>query len=224
MYLLIIAILLALFSLGLFWRFKRARLQKQERTQQLLAWAARHKAMDPVLQQWILRLPADEAGVLLDLVNGYCTSLNWELDWLFAPQIAKAPVLKAALEDSVSAYANSILGSLQMAEDVDAYKAYLAFDRKPVARKQRTLVQHLYARIDEQNGTRSAKKVLGRFRSAKVTRQQKISAIRQAFEHDPAGAMVHLKETLASKVDMDIQQRQQIPTQIAQSLRAEEMA
>ena len=193
---LIIIILLSLFILGVIWRRKRDRQHKQARIQQLRTWAAHHQAIEPTLQQWMLRLPAAEAEVLLDLLNGYCTSLNWELGWLFAPQIEKAPALQAALAESVSAYAQTILRSLQMAEDVRAYHAYLAFDKKPTARKHRELVQQLYAKIDNQGATAPAKKFFRRFGKKTATRQQQIDAIRQAFERDPAHTMALLKETL----------------------------
>ncbi|MCB0081584.1 MAG: hypothetical protein KDE47_11665, partial [Caldilineaceae bacterium] len=133
----ILVLITILFVIGVWWRRSRAAKQRRLQIEQLRQWAADHDALEPPLQQWIQRLPANQAQVLWEMLDGYCTSLHWELNWLFAPQIKKAPELKMALEESVSAYARAILHSLQMEVDVAAYHAYVAFDQNPNTRKQR---------------------------------------------------------------------------------------
>ncbi|MEZ4713388.1 MAG: hypothetical protein R3A44_39745 [Caldilineaceae bacterium] len=169
---------------------------RRRQIEQLRSWAAAHSALEAPLQEWILRLPPTEAEVLWGLLDGYCTSLNWELSWLFAPQIAKAPALKAVLEESVSAYARAIVHSLQMEADVAAYQAYSAFAKNPTARKQRHLVEQLYQKIDDAHLTPPTKRLLGRLGSKKVSTKNKAAAIQQAFERDPARAMAALKQVL----------------------------
>jgi hypothetical protein len=220
MLLLIVIILLSVLVLGVFWRRRRERKQKQQRIEQLRTWAAQHQALDPVVQAWIQSLTASEAEVLVELLNGYCTSLNWELGWLFAPQIKKAPVLHDALEESVSAYAHAILRSLQLEADVRAYQAYLAFDKKPDARKQRALVQQLHAKVDDHGLAPSPGGFLRRFRRKEVTRQEQIAAIRHAFERDPAQTMALLKETLVDEADAVVRRLHADPAASAPSVSA----
>jgi len=202
----IILILLLLTLMATLFRRWQRRKRKQASISQLQRWAAEHQALDPTLQKWMTRLSAQEAEVLFDLLNGYCTSLNWELAWLFAPQIKKAPVLQALLEENVSAYARAILLSLQMEEDVRAYQAYVTFERRPTARSQQTLVEQLYHKVDQGGLTPPVKRLLGRFSRKGVTTKQQVTAIQQAFERDPAQAMELLKETLTNDATLVVQQ------------------
>ncbi|MEZ4734838.1 MAG: hypothetical protein R3E79_47705 [Caldilineaceae bacterium] len=203
-------------------RRQRNRRRKQTLTQQLYTWADQTLTLDPELQQWIHRLPAAEASVLVNLLTGYCTSLNWELAWLFAPQIERAPVLKQALEESVSAYARAILTSLQMEEDVRAYQVYLAFARKPTARHQRRLVQRLYPKVQTGKGGLGAAeprewRFLPKFSTGKKnkantrppTHKEQIAAIQRAFDQNPVYAMEALKEVLAEEAAQTIAQARQ---------------
>ncbi|MCB0107634.1 MAG: hypothetical protein KDE53_17055, partial [Caldilineaceae bacterium] len=143
---------------------------------------------------------------LLDLLDGYCKSLNWELRWLFAPQIKKAPALRLALEESVSAYVRAILHSLQMEADIQAYQAYVAFEKNPTGRKQRTLVQQLYQKVNDDHFTPPTKRLLGRFRRKDPTTKAQVAAIQQAFERDPARTMALLKDVLAADAVVTVAQ------------------
>ncbi len=205
----IIIFLLLFLMLTTFWRRRQARRRKQASVLQLRTWAAEHQALDPALQQWMKRLSATEAEVLFDLLNGYCTSLQWELTWLFAPQIKKAPALQAILEENVSAYARTILLALQMEADVQAYQAYVAFEQKPTDRSHRTLVEQLYVKVDDGGLTPQVKRFWGRFSRKGVTTKQQVTAIQQAFERDPAKAMAFLKEALSNDAAEVVQQARQ---------------
>ncbi len=219
MFLLIIIFLLLLLTLTTFWRRRQERQQKRAHILQLRAWAADHQALEPALQQWITRLSAKEAELLFDLLSGYCASLQWELTWLFAPQIKKAPALQAVLEESVSTYARTILVALQMEVDVQAFQTYVAFAQKPTARSHRPLVEQLYHKVDQGGLTPPAKRLWSRFSRKGTTTKQQITAIQQAFERDPAKAMEFLKETLSTDAAVIVQQvRQELaPTLLASS-------
>lgn len=206
---LILFIIVLFFGVGLFWRRARTRKQRVLRIAQLRQWAADHGALEPALQQWIQRLPADKAQILLELLDGYCASLNWELNWLFAPQIAKAPELKLVLEESVSAYARAILHSLQMEADVAAYQAYVALEKDPNARKQQPLVEQLYEKVNHEQLTPPTKRFFGRFSRKGASAKAKIAAIQQAFDRDPALAMAALKEVLAADAGITVAQVRQ---------------
>ncbi|MEZ4664711.1 MAG: hypothetical protein R2911_44830 [Caldilineaceae bacterium] len=206
---LLILLIIALFAVGMVWRRTRAAKQRRQQIAQLRRWATEHNALEPALQQWIQRLSTTEAEVLLELLNGYCTSLNWELNWLFAPQIQKAPALKMVLEESVSAYARAILHSLQMEADVAAFHAYVAFEKKPNARKQRPLVQQLYAKVNDAQLTPPTKRFLGRFARKEASTKAQVAAIQQAFERDPARAMAALKQVLATEAAFTVAQVRQ---------------
>ncbi|MEZ4868198.1 MAG: hypothetical protein R3C14_43120 [Caldilineaceae bacterium] len=217
-------LILLLLGLGYLMRRRQQQQRKQTLTRQLYAWASQTPTLEPDLQQWIQRLPAPEAAVLVDLLSGYCASLNWELAWLFAPQIERAPTLKQALEESVIAYARAILTGLQMEEDVRAYQAYLAFARKPTARKQRPLVQKLYPKLQaEAPPARAASSKLSwlPWSSAKqkantkqksLSRKEQITVIQRAFDHNPARAMELLKEVLAEEAASTVAQAKQQAT------------
>lgn len=206
MFLLMIIFLLLLLALTTFWRRRQERKQKRASVLQLRAWAAGHQALDPALQQWIARLSANEAELLFDLLNGYCTSLQWELTWLFTPQIKKAPALQSIVEESVSHYARTILIALQMESDVQAYQTYVAFEQKPTARSHRLLVEQLYHKIDQGGLTPPVKRFWSRFSRKGATTKQQITAIQQAFERDPAKTMEFLKEALSTDAAVVVQQ------------------
>lgn len=191
-------ITIAFLIIGLLLRRWQLRRRKQARIHQLRTWIAQNQALDPVLQQWVQFLPPNEAELLLDLLNGYCTSLKWKLDWLFAPQLEKAPVLKSVLEESISAYTRAILLSLQLEEDVRAYEVYLAFEKSPT-RKQRVIVQRLYARINSENLIPPNQQFLRRFVSRSMTYREQVAAIQHSFDRDPASAMAALKAVLTSE-------------------------
>jgi hypothetical protein len=223
----VLLVLLLFFVIAWVWRRRWARRQRTLRIRQLRAWVANHHVLDPAVQQWMQRLSAAEAEELLQLLQGYCTSLNWELNWLFAPQIKKAPALKIVLEESISAYIHAILVSLQMEEDVQAYQAYLAFEKKPTARKQGAFVEALYRKIDHGQLPPSAKTRLSRFMGKAApwkaatstvgprkaaTRKEQVAAIQQAFEHDPARTMAALKAVLVSDSPLPLPPEQQLFT------------
>jgi len=199
MFLTILSVLLPLLIIGLLLQRWRVLYRTQKRIRHLQTWGTQSAMIDPVARQWLQQLPHTQLEVLLDLLQGYCASLNWELDWLFDPQLKKAPALHAALEESVATYLRVLLLSLQMTEDVHAYHAYLAFDKQPYAHRQRMLAQQLYARLHHQ---RVPPKVQGFFsRFSRTTRryQDQVTAIRQAFADDPARAMAALKAVLVAE-------------------------
>lgn len=193
-----ILLVLSLLAVGMLWRRWRARKQRTRQIEQLRRWAADHEALEPALNKWIQNLPATQAQVLWELLDGYCTSLNWELSWLFAPQIEKAPELKTVLEESVHNYARAILHSLQMEVDVVAYQTYVAFDKKPTARKHRPLVEQLYQKVNEERLTPPTNRIFGWFAPKGPTRKTQITTIQQAFERNPTQAMAALREILVA--------------------------
>ncbi|MBV7329475.1 hypothetical protein KFU94_14730 [Chloroflexi bacterium TSY] len=196
---LLLPLLIIFLTIGVILRSRHTAKQKQKHIRELRAWSTQSKTLDPVSQQWIQQLSNSESEVLLDLLNGYCASLNWELGWLFTSQIDRAPALKAALEESVSVYARAILLSLQMEDDVRAYHAYLAFEKKPNARKQRALVQQLYRKLNNQNFMQPTRGFFRRFSRRGATHKEQITAIQRAFERDPAFTMAALQEILISE-------------------------
>lgn len=195
MVLLALIFLVLLFAVTLLLR-RQQRQHQRALIRQFYTWVGQPHGLDATLQQWINALSDAEAELLVKLLQGYCASLNWELEWLFAPQIEKAPLLRDALVDSVRAYARTILTSLQMEVDVRAYQAYVAFSRKPTNRKQSALVQKLYRQISAAGIIPPLEKVKRRFLSKQPTRKHQITVIQQAFEQKPAQAMEVLKQLL----------------------------
>lgn len=195
----ILAVLLPLFIIGLLLQRWRMLYRTQKRIRHLQQWGTQSVMVDPVARQWLQQLPPAQLKVLLELLHGYCASLNWELDWLFAPHLKKAPALHAALEESVATYLRVLLLSLQMTEDVQAYQLYLAFDKQPYANRQRLLVQQLYARLHHQRVPPKTARFFSRFSRTSARDQDQVAVIRQAFADDPARAMAALKDLLAAE-------------------------
>lgn len=198
-------ILIILAVIGVLWRQRSLRRRRQMTLRQLRRWIGEQTALDPELQRWMNGLGAGEAGVLLDLLDGYCTSLNWELSWLFTPHLQKTPVLKQALEEGVIAYACSILASLQLVDDVHLYKTYLALSQKPKARKQFALIQKLYKKLGEQGALVAAETKHSWWRRQPSPRQQ-IAAVTRVFDQDPALAMAILRTLLIDEAEATVQQ------------------
>lgn len=204
--------------LGAQQRRKRRR-RKQAMIRQLYAWAETNSTLEPELKQWIQRLPDADAAILVEQLSDFCAKLNWELTWLFAPQIERAPLLKQALEESVGAYVRAVLTGLRMEPDVRAYQRYLAFDSKPKARKHRFLVEKLYPKIQielptEESTVTSKFAFLSQFTARKArksadkppSRQEQIAAIQHAFELNPGHTMEALKQTLAEEAKENLAQ------------------
>lgn len=183
------------FVAGLMWSRRRKRRARLAQIQQLRQWLSQRSQEDPLWHQWINGLSMQEAGILLDLLRGFCVSLNWELDWLFTPEIEKAPALKQAMEEDILGYGRALLTALQMEQDVAAFQTYRTFARKPSARKQRSLIQGLYPRLAEASLLSTGQQV-GRKLGRTPKRSQQISAVTQAFERNPGQAMDVLKKLL----------------------------
>lgn len=198
MFLIIISIFITFSFIGFLLVRWRALYKKRTRVRALRTWAMRSSLIEPVLRQWIEHMPPDQLEVLLDLLEGYCTSLKWKLDWLFVAEIQNAPTLHSALEEGVSTYARTILLSLQMAEDVRAYQAYVAFEKHPHAHAQRNLVQQLYTKIQHERITPVAQGFFRRSSEQTITHSDRVAAVRAAFTEDPARTMGALKEVLTS--------------------------
>ena len=210
--------------LGAQQRRKRRR-RKQAMIRQLYAWAETNSTLEPELKQWIQRLPDADAALLVEQLTAFCAKLNWELTWLFAPQIERAPMLKQALEESVGAYVRAVLTGLRMEPDVRAYHRYLAFASQPKARKHRPLVEKLYPKIQielppaESTAPRKLA-FLSRFTTGKgrksadkpPNRQEQIAAIQRAFELNPGQTMEALKQTLAEEAQGNLAQAKQYGT------------
>lgn len=223
------ASILLLLSVGVGYGMRKRQISRRHKRtliQQLYSWAESNSTLEKDLQQWLQRLPADEAAVLVELLVGYCASLNWDLEWLFAEQIGRAPRLQQALEENVATYIRSIVTSLQMEQDVQGYQAYLKFANKPTARNQRTLVQKLYPRLHAQGLTTETQvtsklnflpKFIKRFPSPKAnklpTHREQIAAIQRAFDQNPTLAMEALKQTLSKEIEEKlIQTKPQLST------------
>ena len=187
------------------WRQRLVQGQRQQTLRQLRRWIGEQATLDPTLQRWMNGLSASESEVLVDLLDGYCTSLNWELSWLFTPHIQKTPMLKQALEEGISAYACSILASLQLVDDVYVYKTYLALSHKPQARQQYVIIQKLYKRLAERGVLLAAEKHHRWWRRQPPQRQQ-IAAVTRVFDQDPSLAMAILKTLLIDEAEATVQQ------------------
>ncbi|MCX6044247.1 MAG: hypothetical protein NT075_03990 [Chloroflexi bacterium] len=197
-------LLLSLVIIVLVWQRRNEQKHRRLVLRQLHSWIGVQAASDLHLQRWVNGLTAREADVLVDLLAGFCTSLNWELTWLFTPQLQKVPILKQAIEESVMAYARSILASLQLVEDVRAYNTYISLLQKPTGRKQFTLIQKLYAALREQNVISSTPK--RKWFTRQPTRKQKINAVIESFDRDPVRAMETLKALLEIEAGLDVEQ------------------
>lgn len=184
---------------------RRTQQQRRLRLRQLRQWLGVQHSDNPYLQRWINGLSTSEAEVLLDLLTGYCTSLNWELAWLFTPQLQKVPALQQALEEGVKTYAGSILTALQLGEEVQMYKAYSALVQKPTQRKQFALIQKLYQELTQRGAITVDPKAKRWFRR-QPTRRQKINAVIDAFEREPVLAMTVLKMLLVTAAQADVEQ------------------
>ncbi len=201
---LVLLLILSVVVIGVLWRQRNAR--KKHRwlvLRQLRSWIGAQAASDPYLQRWVNGLSISEADVLVDLLTGYCTSLNWELTWLFTPHLQKAPNLKQAIEESVMAYARSILVSLQLVEEARVYNAYVALLQKPTDRKQFALVQKLYKALSDQG---VIKPITPPWFHRQPTRKQKIAAVVAAFDREPAPAMATLNVLLTMAAMADVQE------------------
>lgn len=192
-------------------RRRRKRSQRRLIVHQLRSWLSADDARDPQLQRWVNGLSADEADVLLALVNGYFASLNWKLSWLFSPQLQKTPQLQHAIEEGVLAYMRSILASLQLIEDVRAYTTYVDLLRKPKGRRQFSLIQKLYSALLAQEIVDQPALQRGRQRR-KATRNEQITTVLGAFDREPAVAMATLKVLLADEATTDIQEMMSLAT------------
>lgn len=204
-------LLLLLLLLGIGVALRRYKQRHRRRLlRQLRQWLGAQTIDDPHLQRWVNGLSQGEADVLFDLLTGYCASLNWELTWLFTPQLQKVPSLQQAIEEGVTTYVRSILTALQLEGEVHAYKTYSRLVQKPGQRKQFTLIQKLYQEFSRQGLITPDPKARRWFRRS-PTRKQKISAVLAAFEHKPAPAMTSLKTLLAQEAQADAQQLTGIP-------------
>lgn len=201
----IFLIVLSLIIIVIVWQRRNEQKRRRLVLRQLRSWLGAQQALEPTLQRWANGLSTREASVLLDLLSGYCTSLNWELNWLFAPQLQKVPALKQAIEEGVMAYAGSILASLQLVEDVQAYHAYVALLQKPNSRQQFTLIQKLYNALSAQGIIPPVTPKRQWFRR-QPTRKQKIVAVIESFDREPTRAMATLKSLLETEALADVQQ------------------
>lgn len=186
-------------------RRRRARRQRLLVLRQLREWLSTDETLEADLQRWIHTLSADEADVLLDLLNGYFASLNWELTWLFSPHLQKTPALKEALEEGVRAYMRSILASLQLVEDVRAYNTYLDLLKKPKGRHEYSLIQKIHGELAARKIVKPIAKKRGLF-AKRAVRKAQIESVLEAFEHRPDIAMHSLKTLLTAEATAEIQQ------------------
>ena len=208
---LLLLILLAI-GAGLLLR-RRKQQQRRLLLRQLRQWLGAQHADNPYLQRWVNGLSANEAEVLLELLTGYCTSLNWELSWLFTPQLQKVPALQHALEEGIKTYTRSILTALQLGEEVQAYHAYRALVQKPASRKQFALIQKLYQELTQRGVIPTDTKARGWFRR-QPTRKQKIHAVIGAFDREPVLAMSVLKTLLVAQAQADVAQFTGMPAAV----------
>lgn len=204
MIVLLLVLILLIVGVGLLQR-RRTQQQRRLRLRQLRQWLGAQHTSNPYLQRWVNGLSTSEAEVLLDLLSGYCTSLNWELAWLFTPELQKVPALQQALEEGVKTYAGSILTALQLGEEMQMYKAYSALVQRPTQRKQFALIQKLYQELT-QRGVITIDPKAKRWFRRQPTRKQQISAVIDAFEREPALAMSVLKALLVMEAQADVEQ------------------
>jgi len=211
------AVLLFLFCLGLFLRWRHRKNERKEDVREMRAWMVKYQSPNHAFQLWKYGLSLQESEVLMDLARGYCTSLNWDLEWLLSSQLEKAPVLESAVEIGVNNYLESVFVSLQTERDVQAYQVYQAFEKKPTARKNRAMVEQLYDRLSRDGLIPKAKRLLGRVTRRQVNLNQQAAAIEHAFDNNAEHTMELLKEVLAGGESSSVvtSQPQPIPQQVA---------
>lgn len=193
----IVALLaLVVIATGIPWR-RRAQEQKRLRMVllQIRTWLNTDELRDPEIRQWLSGLSAQEADLLTNRLRVYLSSLNWKLNWLFTPELKKAPALQQAVDGGALAYLRAMLASQQLIDDARAYEVYLNLLQRPNDRRHATLQRKLYTTLVAQDLIDPASVRRRPFRRG-ANRKAQAAAVLNAFERQPEASMQALKTLL----------------------------
>lgn len=86
------------------WMFPRRHLSSAPETHRLMMWAQRELPEDDALHPWLTSLSDAESEALTQAVTSFCAMWQFELAWLFDPQLVCFPELQVQLGEVVLNY------------------------------------------------------------------------------------------------------------------------
>lgn len=113
---------------GLWWNKRRKKGPTLE--ERFQSWMTADNDIDDEFKTWISEFSDSEIKTLLAQLTLHCAELDMELEWLFGEE-AFNQELRAALRNITLAYLMSHMIAARAAEDVQAFKAYQAFNKNP---------------------------------------------------------------------------------------------
>ena len=192
--------LIAAGSGGLWWRQQNKK-KSDKFNEQFKAWLRTEGNLNHDLKIWVEGLSDEEFNALTDQVRSHCEGAGLQLEWLWGTGLTH-PRLYAILKETVNNYIRSRMQRGKVKEDVDAFKALQALEKKPNSKENRALTEDLFNQLAAASVVSSPpSEQLG---SAKKKRHQyMLVSIQQAAVNTPDSFYAILKQVLAHRTIID---------------------
>jgi hypothetical protein len=192
--------LIAAGSGGLWWRQQNKK-KSEKFNEQFKAWLRTEGNLDHDLKIWVEGLSDEEFNVLTDQVRSHCEGGGLQLEWLWGTGLTH-PRLYAILKETVNNYIRSRMQKGKIKEDVDAFKALQALERKPNSKENRALTEDLFNQLVAARVV-SSPTFEQRGGAKKKRHQYMLGSIRQAAMNNPDSFYAILKQVLAHRTIID---------------------
>jgi hypothetical protein len=192
--------------------------RKRERLQRFKAWAGGDLTgkvqpaaeAAPAFSTWLDNLSEKELAAFVQRISGFCADLNFELTWLFDPEIDNAPALKEALTELVLLFALVQWKALEAQDDIKVFSTFLAWQ----AGKARKLTPKLFMRLVEQELIDAPPPAL--FLAPERERQaHMVDAIKKFVEKDRQAFNVILKDVIFASTETSGAAEVETPAELA---------
>lgn len=110
-------------------------------------WIENELQTEKTLQSWLLKLPEPGFALLTDHIAAFCVEMNFNLAWLFDPQLAVVPDLKRTMRSVVIDYCQACYKSIPIQVEAQLFAKYQELLRPSKSKQVQALRRALLAEL-----------------------------------------------------------------------------
>lgn len=146
-------------------------------------WLIPNLADHPTTQSWVAGLTDTEFSDLRQQLHAFCTARQIDLAWLGEQPLAKDPPLQGTVQAVVLHYVQAQQQAISVQAELQAFKTYLAIERRPYSYEYQPLIQQLYSQLVKTGLTAPARPE-ALLATEKIRVEHMLRAIRAAADAD----------------------------------------
>ncbi len=171
------------------------------RATQFREWVRNDLSKEKDVQSWLLALPEPGIALLTKHIAAFCQEMNFDLNWLIAPQGTVAPELKTTMQGVIVDYCRACQKAIPAQKAAKLFTTYQQLLQNATGKEEQALGRTLYANLVTQGlaPTPAPAELLNA--TEKERQQQAFAVIQQVAAKDWAQFATVLQATMTPNGD-----------------------